>query len=84
MAKQDAHLVLGETRYEDIFRDPHLTRYCREITIEIDPRIGNGMLQQVSAMCSDSPDCADEECEKSKAALPPPDKAAAIVVQERQ
>ena len=61
----------GDATYDDIFGDHHLTRYCRQITIDSDPHSPNGALAQVTADCPTSPDCADEECERTPTNLPP-------------
>jgi hypothetical protein len=62
--------VQGDAAYDDIFNDPHLTRYCREITIDSDPH--SPELQQVSALCPQWPDCTDKQCERTATNLPPP------------
>jgi len=62
----------GDATDDDIFGDPHLTRYCREITIDSDPHSPDGRLEQVTAECPASPDCADEECKRTPTNMLPP------------
>jgi hypothetical protein len=64
--------IQGDATYDDIFGDPHLTRYCRQITIDSDPHSPDGVLQQVTAECSAWPDCADKECQRTPTNLPEP------------
>jgi hypothetical protein len=58
-------LIAGDATYSDIFDDPHVYRFCRKITVASDPRVGGGILQQVTATCPDWPDCIDNECRNS-------------------
>ncbi len=72
--QNQSHIFMaGDAVYYDVFDDRHITRFCRDITIQSDPRIGNGTLQQVTGVCPDWPDCADKECEQSASNLPPPE-----------
>jgi hypothetical protein len=70
---QEHIFMMGDATYYDVFGDYHVTRFCRDILVESDPRVGTGIMQQVTATCPERPDCTDKECEKSVSNLPPPE-----------
>jgi hypothetical protein len=60
----------GYARYHDVFGAPHLTRYCVQIT-SIKTDIGGSTSDVTGAIIPcDRGNCADEECEAEKIALP--------------
>jgi hypothetical protein len=59
---KDALHVAGVAVYKDIFGEPHVSKFCRDITIHNDPRPIGISIQSTAGLCADLPDCADKEC----------------------